>query len=232
MAAEVLWPEHRSLYDLMVHRATIGHAAFEAEHQSNPVDPESCEWPQDYFDWPGLMFDAWPGDLQLRVVAIDPSKGKDARHGDYSAIVSYGRAASGVEFAEADLARRPVDRICADAARVCAAFRPDLLVLESNGFQELLRVPLLASLEREGVEVLVRGMDNAVSKLVRIRRLTVPLERRRLRLKARSPGTQRLLDQLRQFPNADHDDGPDALEMARRAAIELARGGRLGHPRR
>jgi hypothetical protein len=37
------------------------------------------------------------------------------------------------------------------------------------------------------------------------------------------------VQQLRDFPNGDHDDGPDALEMARRLAIELSNKGR---PRR
>jgi hypothetical protein len=32
------------------------------------------------------------------------------------------------------------------------------------------------------------------------------------------------LDQLRQFPVGDHDDGPDALEMAIRLAAELLAG--------
>ena len=30
-----------------------------------------------------------------------------------------------------------------------------------------------------------------------------------------------LVEQTRDFPNADHDDGPDALEMALRLASEL-----------
>jgi hypothetical protein len=30
-----------------------------------------------------------------------------------------------------------------------------------------------------------------------------------------------MVEQLRDFPNGDHDDGPDALEMALRLASEL-----------
>jgi len=224
--AEVLWPQREPLYDLMLKRASDGHAAFESEKQNDPVDPASCEWPPELLDWPGLMFDKWPERLELRVVSIDPSKGKDAKHGDYSAIVKYGRASSGIEYVECDMARRPTDRICEDAAAICAEFRPDLLVLETNGFQELMRVPLLAALEKAGVEVLVKGLDNSVNKVVRIRRLTVPLTQRKLRFRARSPGTHKLLEQMRQFPNAANDDGPDALEQGRRAAVELAREGK------
>jgi len=37
-----------------------------------------------------------------------------------------------------------------------------------------------------------------------------------------SPGCRLLLDQLGEFPRGDHDDGPDALEMAVRAINGLA----------
>jgi len=43
-------------------------------------------------------------------------------------------------------------------------------------------------------------------------------------MKSGSPGTRLLVDQLRDFPAGDHDDGPDALEMALRLAEQLAAG--------
>ncbi len=231
MAAEVLWPEKFDLYALMSKRAEVGTAAFEAEYQNNPIDPSTCEWPEEYFDWPGFWFEKWPERLAVKVVAIDPSKGRDSKHGDYSAIVSYGRDGNEVEYAEADLKRRTTDAICEDAARICAAFRPDLLVLESNTFQELLKVPLIAALKREKVEVLVEGVVNSVNKNVRIRRLTLPLARRKIRFRSRSPGTQLMVQQLRDFPNGDFDDGPDALELCRRSAIDLSNNGPRKRPR-
>ena len=54
----------------------------------------------------------------------------------------------------------------------------------------------------------------------------MPLSERRIRFKRNSPGTRLLVEQLKQFPTADHDDGPDALEMARRLAIELHNSGK------
>jgi phage terminase large subunit-like protein len=43
--------------------------------------------------------------------------------------------------------------------------------------------------------------------------------RRELRVR-NNPGGRLLVDQLMDFPNADHDDGPDALEMAIRLPME------------
>ena len=60
-----------------------------------------------------------------------------------------------------------------------------------------------------------------VNKQMRIRRLSPYINRRRVRFKRRSPGTNLLLQQLQDFPNGDHDDGPDALEMAFRGACEV-----------
>jgi hypothetical protein len=42
-----------------------------------------------------------------------------------------------------------------------------------------------------------------------------------LRFKANSASTRLLVEQLRDFPAAAHDDGPDALEMALRLAEEV-----------
>ena len=47
------------------------------------------------------------------------------------------------------------------------------------------------------------------------------LAARRLRMKSDSPPTRLLVNQLREFPVADHDDGPDALEMAVRLLEHL-----------
>jgi hypothetical protein len=47
------------------------------------------------------------------------------------------------------------------------------------------------------------------------------LSGRRLRFKADSPSTSLLVEQLKEFPAGDYDDGPDALEMAIRLAGEL-----------
>jgi hypothetical protein len=63
-------------------------------------------------------------------------------------------------------------------------------------------------------------IENTVPKQVRIRRLGSYLSTRRFRFKSNSPSTSLLVEQLKQFPIADHDDGPDALEMAIRLAEE------------
>ena len=160
---------------------------------------------------------------------IDPSKGGDAHVGDYSAFVLLGIDALGTLYVEADLARRPIAQIVADGVAHCQAFRPDAFGIEVNQFQDLLGDQFVAAFRAAGLWALSPwSIENRVNKQVRIRRLGAYLARRSLRFKTHSPATALLIEQLREFPVGDHDDGPDALEMAIRLAGEFshARGGR------
>ncbi len=222
--AAVLWPETESLYDLMKMRAESGQTAFAREKQNSPIDPGLCEWPEAYFD-EQVWFDDWPQGLRVKTLALDPSKGSDARRGDYSAFVLVGVDRRGVLYVEADLDRRPTPQIVADGVELVRRHRPDAVGIEANQFQELLGAEFEAELRRRGLfahrPVL---LDNRVNKLVRIRRVGPLLAGRRLRFKTDSPGTRMLVQQLRDFPVGDHDDGPDALEMAVRLAAAMLAG--------
>ncbi|TWT46499.1 phage terminase large subunit family protein [Botrimarina hoheduenensis] len=221
--AEVLWPEEEDLYTLMRMRVESGRPAFEREKQNSPVDPERCEWPEAYFG-EEVWFDDWPTDLRLRTIALDPSKGRDARQGDYSAIVMLGVDSQGRLLVDADLARRPTPQMVADAVAHCQRFRPDAFGVESNQWQQLLAGEFIAEFHRQGLlGVVPSEMHNYTSKPMRIRRLGPYLSQRRIRFRRGSPGAELLLDQLRDFPLGDHDDGPDALEMALRLAEDLWR---------
>ena len=110
--AELLWPERDDLYSLMVMREDEGRAVFEREKQGRPANPDICEWPESYFD-SLVYFDDWPADLPVRTLALDPSKGQDARRGDYSAYVLLGVDQHGSVLVEADLARRPTPELVA-----------------------------------------------------------------------------------------------------------------------
>ena len=75
-----------------------------------------------------------------------------------------------------------------------------------------------------GIHLPPQLIHNTDNKLLRIRRLGPALAQHRLRFNAGSWGAREVVNQLRDFPIGDHDDGPDALEMAFRLLAEL-RGG-------
>ncbi len=219
--AIVLWPEVQDLYALMCQRAERGRAAFEREQQGSPLNPDECEWPEAYFD-PGLAFECWPRDLIVKTMALDPSKGRDARRGDYSAYVLLGIDRQGLIYLDADLARRPTPQMVADGVRLWLQFRPDAFGIEEQQYHDLLAAEFAAAFAAAGMPSFQpQALVNRVPKVVRIRRLGPYLAGRRVRFKSRSAGSALLVNQLQDFPLGDHDDGPDAAEMALRLALDL-----------
>ncbi|MCL2347134.1 MAG: hypothetical protein FWC50_02615 [Planctomycetaceae bacterium] len=214
----VLWPEAEDLLTLMKMRVEGGRTAFEREKQNSPVNPDDCEWPESYFD-ESIWFERAPAETRLRTMALDPSKGHDASRGDFSAYVMLELDANGVFYVDADLARRPVPEIIDTGVEHFKTFRPDLFGVEANQFQQLLCDEFERVFAEHGLpHVLPYPIMNKTNKIVRIRRLGQLLAKRRLRFRSNSPSTRLLVDQLKTFPLGDHDDGPDALEMAVRLA--------------
>ena len=124
----------------------------------------------------------------------------------------------GLLYVEADLARRPTTQIVAEGVAWYRRFKPDAIGIEANQFQNLLGAQFESELAAQGVLGASPWLiDNRINKLVRIRRLGPYLDTHRLRFR-NTASTRILVDQLRTFPIGDHDDGPDALEMALRLA--------------
>ena len=221
--AVVLWPEREPLIALMKMRAEIGHTAFEAEKQNNPINPETCEWPEEYFNHPDFWFREWPKVARhvCRVVALDPSKGADAKHGDYSSFAKLVICDRGHYWVDVNMARRSTDTIVTDGARIVKRFKPQRFGCESNAFQFLLKSDFEETFAAEGIDVPTELIENKVRKLVRIRRLGQLLARKRIHFRAGSQGSILCVQQMRDFPNGDHDDGPDSVEMATRLAADF-----------
>lgn len=218
--AKVLWQGEQDLYTLMQMRVDGGRTSFEREMQGKALHPDDCEWPDDYFS-DEIWFKSWPAEHQVTTIAVDPSKGVRDRRGDYSAIVVVARDHAGRLYVKADLQKRPTRELVETTVDWCEAYRPDAVGIEVNQFQELLADELTREMERRGIEELRPWtIENQVNKTVRIRRLGALLSSGRLRFLQGCAGTRLLVEQMRQFPAGDHDDGPDALEMA----VRLIRG--------
>jgi predicted phage terminase large subunit-like protein len=207
--AVVLWPEREPLYELMSKRATEGVSAFASEKQNEPIAPEACEWPSDYFDGEELWFDAWPP-LVVKGMALDPSKGRDSRSGDYSAYVWGGVDRDGVIYVDANLERRPITQMVEDGIRLYQEFMPLAFLVEANQFQEMLAYDFLRLCQAKGLMVPLFCITHTINKEVRIRGLSPYLAQRKIRFR-RSPGCRLLVEQLRDFPSGEFDDGADAL---------------------
>ena len=201
--AELNWPAMQPLEWLMKVRAE-GHAAFEAEYQGNPISERSpfrhlTYWVARNPNW--LFFGA-----------IDPSLGKRGGRGDPSAILVGGLdPETGVlDVVEASIRVRLPDTIIADALAMQREYRCQLWFVEAVQFQELLRDLLMKEAAKAGIAMPCVPVTPHADKALRIERLQAPVAAGLIRF---HPSQTTLIDQLQQWPEADHDDGPDALEM-------------------
>ncbi len=213
-AGQALWPAFLDEAALAQIQRTDPRA-FAGLYQQDPVEAEGVEWPQEYFG-PWLWLDRWPpAGVDMWVMAIDPSRGRQDMPGDYTAIV-----VAGVDrkrqliYGDALLQRWTPEQTIRKALQLWAEYRPQYVAIESNQYHGLMeRLFERASAQRFGLRVPVWPIQNTEPKLMRIRRLGPYLAHRELRFRD-TPDCRLLVDQLQDFPVGQYDDGPDALEMA------------------
>ena len=214
---EALWPARFDEVELGKIQRAQGPYYWNALYQQRPSQHESAEWPEEYFK--DIFVDRMPDAFELTSVGVDPSKGR--QKGDYSAIVAAGTC-GGLIYADAIVQRMPAEKIIRVTANQAMRYGAEIVGIEAVQFQELLAGELNDYLIRNRLPAFtVSPLIDNTPKEIRIRRLGGWLSQRRLRL-LDTPGNRLLVEQLKDFPLGDHDDGPDALEMAIRMLSELA----------
>lgn len=212
--AEVSWPDGRPLPELMKIRARDGHAAFDAELQNDPLSDDDAPFAKAIQFWIERRSD-W-----VYFGACDPSLGKAGASRDPSALLvgGYCRATGVLDVVEASIKKRLPDRIIEDIIALQAQYRCVLWVVEAVQFQAFLHTELIKRAAARGMPVPARAVTPAADKWLRIESLQPHMANGLIRL---HPSQTTLIDQLRHFPKADHDDGPDALHMLWMAATSF-----------
>jgi len=225
---EALWPARFPLDVLEQKRRAMDAYWWEALYQQAPGRHGSTEWPDDYWG-EHLWADDFPTEFDFGAIGVDPSKGKDGRRGDYSAIVFVG-VKDGKLWVDSSIDRRPTERIVEDGIDHALKYRHHLHAfgIETNQFQELLVGEYERQIEeRDLMPLPIHTIDNRINKKLRIGRLGPYFARRKVRLRD-THHNRLLIDQCRSFSMKEisgvHDDGPDAMEMAIRILIELQGG--------
>ena len=190
--------------------------------QQRPSNYGSNEWPDEYFWGIYAQDDEWPDvhTIKLSACALDPSKGKESRPGDPSAIVYVGFK-NGYLWVDADIDRRPAEIMVENFILFNIGNRPTVTGIESVAFQELLLTPYRTEAAKYNYIVDPEAIENNISKSIRIGRLGYWLRLHMIKVR-NSRGGRELVRQMKEYPNSDHDDGPDALEMALRLLIGLS----------
>jgi predicted phage terminase large subunit-like protein len=218
-SGRVLWPEAYSYDHLMQIRLREGEAAFQAELQNEPLDPQQCifssanmiYWDDQYSSVEHLLGSLGAhGDFYG---ACDPSLGGDPTRGDYTAIIIlFKPRKSNVKYViAADLARMTPDKAIEKILQYGKMYRMTNFGVESNQFQQLMVDDLKRRARSQGIALPIHSIKNRAAKQQRIAALEPEVSQGLLVFSRRH---QLLLEQLRAFPMGKHDDGPDALEMA------------------
>lgn len=216
--AVVNWPSVQPLAWLMLERAG-SHDAFATEYQNQPMSEGN----------PFAKLHYWTARVREWVFfgGIDPSLGKNGKGRDPSAILigGFDRLSGKMDVVEASIRRRLPDIIISDTIALQREYRALLWFVESVQFQEFLRTSLMGEAARQGVGVSAIPITPIGDKNLRIERLQPPVKAGLIRF---SPDHVTLIEQLQQWPNAAHDDGPDCLDMLWQNTLFYAGGGAAG----
>ncbi|MDR2188918.1 MAG: phage terminase large subunit [Azonexus sp.] len=211
--AVVSWPAVRPLYRLMCMYAS-DHDAFNQEQQNEAGNDDTAPFKTVQF-WVDRR-DDW-----LFFGAIDPSLGRKNRKRDPSAILvgGFSRESMTLDVVEADIARRVPDLIISRAIELQAEYQCLAWGVETVQFQEFMYTELLKRAALQGVAFPGIPLNEDVEKELRIISLQPHAANGKIRLH-RSQGV--MIEQLKFWPEADHDDGPDCLEKLWRLATQFA----------
>lgn len=203
--AEVSWPSARPLVELMIIRAE-GHSAFDSEHQNDPVSGDDAPFANCITFWINRLAD-W-----RMYGTCDPSMGKKGNSRDPSALLvgGYNMNTGVLDVVEALIKKRVPDKIISDTILLQKEYKCVLWGFEIVAFQEFLMMELIKRSAAQHIHVPARGILSSTDKILRIEGLQPHVANGLIRL---GHEQSTLISQLKHFPKADHDDGPDALEM-------------------
>lgn len=216
--AVVNWPSIQPLLWLMLERVS-SHDAFATEYQNKPIN-EGNPFGKLVF-W-NMRLREW-----IHFGAIDPSLGKNGKGRDPSAILigGFDRLSGRMDVVEASIRKRLPDIIISDTIALQREYRCLLWFVESVQFQEFLRTTMMVEAAKQGVGISAVPIVPIADKNLRIERLQPPIAAGLIRF---APTHTTLIDQLQQWPNGDHDDGPDCLDMLWQNTLIYAGGGQAG----
>lgn len=211
----VSWPSMRPLLKLMQIRAG-DHHAFDCEYQNDPTNDEASffssmqYWVQPCRDW-------------VFYGSHDPSLGKNNKSRDPSATLvgGFDREHGILDVVESTVARRTPDLQLSHIIQFQRDYNCLVWAFEAIQFQEFLRQVLIARSAKEGIPVPALPVYPHTDKNLRIESLSPHVFNGLIRF---NQAHTVLNSQLRHWPEADHDDGPDALEMLWKLAVSRAGG--------
>jgi predicted phage terminase large subunit-like protein len=222
---EVLWEAKLSYYDLMIIKVSEGEASFNSEIQNDPIDPDSCTFNEEWFDFYDENSIDFSAPEFIIIGSNDPSLGKNKKSDTSSIIALAKNLKTGYMYiVEASIERRKPDTIIDDAIEMSKRLKRDLkkpfykFGVETVQFQYYFKDVMVKKSIKAGEYLPIEEITSTQNKQVRIESLQPFIKNKYLKF---NPKHKTLLQQFKEYPMGKNDDGPDGVEMAVRLALSI-----------
>lgn len=203
--AVISWDGVRNLYELMSERA-FDFESFNKDRQNEAISNDTAPFAGSILSW------TVPSGDWIYFGAIDPSMGKTNKSNDPSAILigGYNIKTGVLDVVEAIIAKTKPDMLIAQIISLQAKYRCASWAVETVAFQEFFKNELVNRSAAANVAVPAYAIRPHTDKHLRILSIQPHIKNGLIRIHA---SLYTLIEQLNYYPEADHDDGPDALVM-------------------
>lgn len=223
----VLWEEKLSYYDLMVIRISEGEASFNSEIQNDPIDPESCTFQEEWFDFyddDGKTIPDFSDPRFMFFGANDPSLGKNKKS-DTSSIFAIAKDTKTgfLYILIADVEKRKPDKIIEDALEASRRLKRDYkrpyyqFGVETVQFQYYFAEIMRQRSAEAGEYLPIVEINSTQNKDARIQSLQPFVKNGYIKF---SKKHKTLYKQMTEYPMGKNDDAPDGLQMAVKLALD------------
>ena len=227
---EVLWPEREPYLFLMKEMVEIGRRAFMKEKQNEPLGAEdkifeTMHWYKETAD--GILIEKtgkvieWDALKPTAIGVVDPATGrttKKGKLGDFTCILTGYTEPKGRLLVHNDWTKRAAPtKYIREIFELHDNYQYNKFGVETNLYRELLLPNLVAERKdrekqrRATIQLPFYDIENHTQKEARIA-MVEPKVTHGWVLFNRAL-SQEFISQVEDFPHADHDDCPDALEM-------------------
>lgn len=231
--AEVLWEEKNPYYKLMVMKLSEGEASFNSEIQNDPVDPDSCDFQEEWFDFYEDSEIDFSENKFIFIGANDPSLGKNKRSDTSSIIILAKDVVTGYFYVvEASVEKRKPDVIIDDAIEISKRIKRDYkkpiykFGVEVVQFQQFFKDVLVEKSREAGEYLPIEEIQSTLNKDLRIKSLQPFVKNKYIKFSSKH---KTLLKQMYEYPMGKNDDGPDGLEMALRLGLSVGSGAKVDY---
>jgi predicted phage terminase large subunit-like protein len=162
-----------------------------------------------------------------RAAYIDPATGEDIDKGDYTCMIIGLLSGQQVYVPHAIMHNESFERFTPSMIAALKEYHVQTLYVEANAFQTFFAKAVMEAIAKAGLKCRVLKVKQYRNKIERIDAIEPLLTSGRVLF--RSDWDRRyplLISQLGDFPNGEHDDGPDCLEGLLRALLRVK--GRTG----